>query len=305
MGWQARTETSVSKAVNVSRARGPFELTEEIVMGKSLPFVLALLIAMPALASSPGEPLDCSDWVFLEPGLSCGNFHAYPSYVIGLGPYRVFDNKRNLYRLRDVPMMPCGATAPSRVEIQRTTTGMEWSTVAYIESRCNDPASSNVDGVYSNNGLLFDPPTGRLLADLTLSGGSMYDTAGWVPVISGFATLFDILQTYESTAGPISFRVPDMPEGFQYADHFDTYYGDLATVGDWSQAKPLQCDYPASPPAVGDYLTVEDMSPPLESGQGRYYVTAVTYQGQTRYGRKSSGGVLTGRDPAVLPVCDQ
>ena len=33
------------------------------------------------------------------------------------------------------------------------------------------------------------------------------------------------------------------------------------------------------------------------------YVTAVSRQGQTRYGRKSSGGVLSGRDPAVLPGC--
>ena len=72
---------------------------------------------------------------------------------------------------------------------------------------------------------------------------------------------------------------------------------------DWKQAQPLQCGYPATAPAVGDYLTVEDNLPPLESGQGRYYVTAVTHQGQTRYGRKSSGGVLSGRDPAVLPSC--
>ena len=33
------------------------------------------------------------------------------------------------------------------------------------------------------------------------------------------------------------------------------------------------------------------------------YVTAVTHQGETRYGRQSSGGVLSGRDPAVLPSC--
>ena len=115
--------------------------------------------------------------------------------------------------------------------------------------------------------------------------------------------MFDILQTYTPTSGPISFRVPYMPEGFQHADFFDTYYGDLATVGDWSKVQPLQCGYPATAPAVGDYLTVEDTPLPLESGQGRYFVTAVTHQGQRRYGRKSSGGVLTGRDPAVLPGC--
>jgi hypothetical protein len=94
-----------------------------------------------------------------------------------------------------------------------------------------------------------------------------------------------------------------MPEGFQFADHFDSYYGNLATVDDWSQAQPLQCGYPAIAPSVGDYLTVADTLPELEPGQGRYFVTAVTHQGETRYGRKSSGGVLTGRDPAVLPGC--
>ena len=31
----------------------------------------------------------------------------------------------------------------------------------------------------------------------------------------------------------------------------------------------------------------------------------VTYQGQTRYGRKGNRGRLSGRDPAVLPVCVQ
>ncbi len=59
----------------------------------------------------------------------------------------------------------------------------------------------------------------------------------------------------------------------------------------------------AMPPAVGDYVTVADPLPDPAPGQGCYYVTAVTYQGQTRYGRKSMGGVLSGRDPVVLPAC--
>ncbi len=59
----------------------------------------------------------------------------------------------------------------------------------------------------------------------------------------------------------------------------------------------------AAAPAVGDYLTVADTLPELKLGQGCYFVTAVTHLSETRYGRKSSGGVLTGRDPAVLPEC--
>ena len=45
----------------------------------------------------------------------------------------------------------------------------------------------------------------------------------------------------------------------------------------------------------GDYLAVEDTLPDPALGQGYYYITAVHHQGQLRYGRKSSGGVLTGR----------
>ena len=55
--------------------------------------------------------------------------------------------------------------------------------------------------------------------------------------------------------------------------------------------------------AVGDYLQVADTLPTPAPGQGLYYVTAVTHQGQTRYGRKASGGVLSGREPAGLAVC--
>ena len=94
-----------------------------------------------------------------------------------------------------------------------------------------------------------------------------------------------------------------MPEGLQYADWFDTYYGTLATVGDWSQLQPLQCGYPASTPSVGDYLTVTDNLPTPTVGQGYYYVTAVTHQGQTRWGRQAINGTLSGRDPAGLPGC--
>ena len=40
---------------------------------------LVLVVAtVPAWASNPGEPLDCSDWVFLEPGLSCTTVIQYP-----------------------------------------------------------------------------------------------------------------------------------------------------------------------------------------------------------------------------------
>jgi hypothetical protein len=54
---------------------------------------------------------------------------------------------------------------------------------------------------------------------------------------------------------------------------------------------------------VGDYLTVADTVSTPAPGQGVYYVTAATYQGATRYGRKQTNGHMSGRDPALLPAC--
>lgn len=37
-----------------------------------------LALAAPVLASNPGEPMDCSDWVVVESGLSMGTVVPYP-----------------------------------------------------------------------------------------------------------------------------------------------------------------------------------------------------------------------------------
>ena len=94
-----------------------------------------------------------------------------------------------------------------------------------------------------------------------------------------------------------------MPDGLKSADHFDTYTGSLTKPIDFTQAQPLQCAYPLTAPHVGDYLTIADPLPDPTPGSGRYYITAATYQGQTRYGRKATNGQLSGRDPALLPAC--
>ena len=83
----------------------------------------------------------------------------------------------------------------------------------------------------------------------------------------------------------------------------DTYYGSIGNY-DFSQAQPLQCGFPATPPNVGDYLTVADTLPTPGVGQGYWYLTAVNYQGEARIGRKAGGGVLSGRDSSVLPGCN-
>jgi hypothetical protein len=120
--------------------------------------------------------------------------------------------------------------------------------------------------------------------------------------ISGFATTFEVLQTYTPQAS-LGFRVPYMPEGMAGADHFDTYTGSLTKPIDFAAATPLACDYPTTPPHVGDYFPVADPLPDPAPGSGRYYVTSAAYQGQTRYGRNRFAGVTSGRDPALLPAC--
>jgi hypothetical protein len=102
--------------------------------------------------------------------------------------------------------------------------------------------------------------------------------------IRGFAPLLEIFQSYVPQAATIGFTVPSMPEGMLAADHFDTYWGNLAHPVDFAQAHPLQCGYPATAPHVGDYLTVADTVPTPSPGQGVYYVTAATYLGAIRRG---------------------
>jgi hypothetical protein len=46
------------------------------------------------------------------------------------------------------------------------------------------------------------------------------------------------------------------------------------------------------------------MLPDPSAGAGRYYVAAVKHGAQIRAGRSMIGGVLQGRDAAVLPGCE-
>ena len=64
----------------------------------------------------------------------------------------------------------------------------------------------------------------------------------WIAAISGFPTMFDILQTYTPQPAALGFRVPYMPEGMAGADHFDTYWGPLVHPIDFTQAHPCNAD---------------------------------------------------------------
>ena len=291
-------------------------------------FALVVLAALPAWASEPGEPIDCSDWVALQPGYACTSG---PCGECSAGLEVQVDNQG--YTLRIVkgavgfPGDECSNDLTIPVwRVQRLGPSGVAELVGYLpEFRCNglDPFGYSMWdklvarrdltdlGLINRAGFRFDDKNGRVSIPMTSTCNYDEDSVSpqclygnnWIVTIEGFTTTFDILQTYTPTSGPISFRVPYMPEGMEAADWFDTYVGDLATVGDWSQAQGLQCSYPAAAPSVGDYLTVADTLPTPSPGQGYYYFTSATYQGETRYGRRTSGGVKSGRDPAVLPGC--
>lgn len=289
-----------------------------------MPRVLAVLAFLvpylaPVTASEPGQPLDCSDWVFLEPGHSCmawapyGCGDASGSFCHPAPPINnsAFDNTGAQYRYERVFLRDDVCGPLNQIRILRYD-GQAASVLAHLDERCLDGNTRDLaeqpEGFYID----FDEMNGRLFVwvksrcfNNTQPVACTYQSGWWVAAIDGFATTFEILQTYEPASSSLSFRVPYMPEGLRAAEWFDTFYGDLATVGDWSQAQPLRCDYPLQQPAVGDYLTVEDGLPDPPPGSGYYFVTAATYNGETRYGRQSTAGILSGRPPAALPACDR
>ena len=201
---------------------------------------------------------------------------------------------------------------PRRVELRRHD-GDNDTLVAFIEARCNGNGMDEIGVSADGNGVLtpiniyeYDRTNGRIFIPLvSMCRGcppGNYGDRLWMATIGGFTTTFEILQSYIPASNEISFRVPYMPEGLPAADWFDTYYGAIGNY-DFAEAQPLQCGYPSTAPTVGDYLTVEDPLPTSPAGEGRWYLTAVTHLGETRYGRSSSSGVLRGRDPGLLPLC--
>jgi hypothetical protein len=278
---------------------------------KLMLLALGSALALPASASQPGQPLDCSDWVILQAGVSCVTLIPYPCMddLKCLPSGNGIDNESHGIRLAQQTLNPnCGPPGFNikRFTVFRVSHDGTATPVAYVDDRCLPDGSADE---IAPTGAAFDPMAGMIVvgygnrSDVRGGGAERYPFAQQKVGLQGLTTTFEILQTYTPATNTLSFRVPYMPEGLAAADHFDTYYGALTNPIDFTQAQPLQCGYPASPPSVGDYLTVADPLPNPAPGSGRYYVTAVSYQGQRRYGRQRVRGVLSGRDPRLLPMC--
>jgi len=298
-------------------------------MRSTFAVILGLAVFSVVNASEPGQPLDCSDWTFLVPGISCSTRVAYPCAGAiwtacgsqGSGVLR--DNTGAYYELAAAPIAEpmCGFLDIDGVQIRRLRLDGTVEVIAEIRDRCVDPLFPQEDYI-SIQGPGFDPVTGSLLLSASLVCNAPPGNPGYsqrcanygsapsgdliggrtVFAIDGLGSLFDIFQSYIPVSAPVGFVVPIHPDGLQASEQFDTYYGPLVGPRDFSQAQPLRCNYPATIPQPGDYLEA-GVVPDPPSRQGYYYVTAATYQGETRYGRKRENGVLSGRDPAGLPPC--
>jgi hypothetical protein len=188
--------------------------------------VVALLV-LPAWASDPGEPLDCSDWVFLEPGLSCEMVIPPDGIVPNLTDLVDIDNEGDFYRIGpsikswcappcDVPPLHLCLRRP----LIRNTGGVE-TTIAYVEDRCNDDYANPRADAISVRELRFDRVNGSLLL-LSHSGCQTGecgyeppwapDGGQWLASISGFATLAEVLEG-ELPPGPPGPPGPQGPPG--------------------------------------------------------------------------------------------
>jgi hypothetical protein len=285
---------------------------------RRITLVLAVVLSiLPALASQPGQPIDCSDWVFNDPRLSCAVFAGGPNppFLVAQTDLMVVDNDGGFLSLNRVNVtLPCdtGFITPHRHQILRFN-GSSTTVLGYVTDRCGSVAGQ-LD-LWSENqaNVAFDAVRGRLLFNgesgcIATNGGTCnsnpYNTVS-ILAIEGFTPLFEILQSYQPASASFSFTVPLRPEGLDAVDRFDTYYGTLPGPIDFAQAHPLQCDYPSAVPQAGDHMVIADTLPVPAPGHGYWYVTAASYQGQTRYGRwKLKGQETHGRDPALLPACN-
>ena len=102
--------------------------------------MVAFFVSMAATwASQPGQPLDCTDWVFLEPGYSCSTqifSGASPSVqplILAKGANRVTDNAGRLFITN-----PSGAGGNAGVQVLRSE-GQGTQLVAYLSGRTYGP----------------------------------------------------------------------------------------------------------------------------------------------------------------------
>jgi hypothetical protein len=288
-----------------------------------------------SLASSLGQPMDCSDWTFTAPGFSCsvyGTVGGLPSTSVffQLASYApgsdfIVEGGGHILAVRFNIDRPsgCSSCAVGRTEIVETD-GQGEVVIGYVEDRGSPPSNYDyVDHLRSlscgmpctagygivAHPVAFDPIGGRLLIPMqsfcTQTGSQdcpSYSTSTWIAAISGFPKLFDTLLTFLPGGQTLVAVTPVMPDGFRSADSLQVWTGNVRTMPDWSQAQPLAC-MAASNPTPGQVVSVPDTLPDPAVGDGRYYLVGSVSGADRRLGRQYVNGAFSARQPATLPAC--
>jgi hypothetical protein len=188
----------------------------------------AIALLLPALASNPGEPLDCDDWVFNEPGLSCAQYPCEGTPCDD-GLSRVVDNDGRTLAFRRTDIggeCGCLGTSGGRWELVAWEDGTQ-SVVAYLEDRCDQQSPGVMQRFLGRDyrtwyAVLFDDKQGvvSLPGEIACSDCSpTHDCPegqppqeGTVFQLSGFTTTFEVLQT-QLPQGPPGPPGPQGPPG--------------------------------------------------------------------------------------------
>ena len=194
--------------------------------------ISTLSLILPAWSSEPGERIDCSDWVFLSPGIQCTTVVPYGD-PNGDNDFRIrvsddWSAMSNDGRFVAVRLKPtsnnatCGSTQVSLLRTELVLSdGVNETILAYVDDRCGStdgtidriiPLQVGTVAAYWTP-VIFDPIEGKLYANLQ-SYGSTYEEAVSLIRFSGFATLADVMpQGPPGHPGPIGPPGGDGPPG--------------------------------------------------------------------------------------------
>ena len=152
-------------------------------------FLVVMTLATTTMASQPGEPLDCSDWVFMEPGLSCSvkipvGCQMIDPVTSGEPPFcsggngiaqsqPIVINNGEMILARDVPQkdatgspVKCRTTTLDEVQLVRAEPDGDGTVIAYVRDRCIDPTNNLADILGLRRQLSFDAVSGSILVGL-------------------------------------------------------------------------------------------------------------------------------------------
>lgn len=155
-------------------------------MRQLLPLLLLIALA-PAWASEPGQPLDASDWVILDPRLTIETVLEYPCKIEGTnqpepgcgiaGAGNVLVEGDILFH-RKVQLTfndECGCSENLfRIDIVRIKPDGTQRRIAYVKYRCNLAEAEFTDRI-SVTGLWFDPVRGRISVLTNMTGVNLQD----------------------------------------------------------------------------------------------------------------------------------